>query len=412
MKTDSKRKVFVIGAGLAGLSCAVHLHESGIPVEVFEASDAIGGRVRTDILDGFLLDRGFQVYLDAYRDAGRFLDLAALDLRRFEPGALVWKRGKLWKVMDIFRRPLSFFSSAAAPVGGIGDKLRVARLRHTLLRKSIADIWRSPDRSTCEYLRQFGFSERMIDDFFRCFYGGIFLEDGLVTSSRIFEFTFRMFSEGYATLPAKGMQAIPDQLASRLPPQSIHLNSPVRSIEGTTVRLDQCVLEASHVVVATDGSVAGRLVSGIDETKWNSTSCLYFAAERPPVSKPIIVLKGDREGLINNLSVPSLLSAGYAPRGQSLISVSVLGDHRETPELTERVRGELVEWFGEEAMNWKHLRTEHIQRALPIAPPGNDSPLPLHGSVLVCGDHTKSGSIEGAIQSGWSTAHHLLSKND
>jgi len=109
MKTDSKRKVFVIGAGLAGLSCAVHLHESGIPVEVFEASDAIGGRVRTDILDGFLLDRGFQVYLDAYRDAGRFLDLAALDLRRFEPGALVWKRGKLWKVMDIFRRPLSFF---------------------------------------------------------------------------------------------------------------------------------------------------------------------------------------------------------------------------------------------------------------------------------------------------------------
>lgn len=407
---DPERNAIIAGAGLAGLSCAVRLHESGVPVEVFEASDGVGGRVRTDSVDGFLLDRGFQVFLDAYREAGEFLDLEALDLRQFEPGAFVWKNGKLRTVMDVFRRPLSLIPSALAPVGSVADKLRIARLRHRLLRKSIAEIWAGPDRSTVDYLRETGFSERMIDDFFRGFYGGIFLEDRLVTSSRIFEFTYKMFSEGCATLPASGMRSIPDQLATRLPAGSIHLNCPVRAIEGTTVRLDHDILSASHVIVATDGSGASRLVPGIKEPDWNSTSCLYFSAARPPVSKPMIVLKGDRPGLINNLSVPSLVSPGYAPEGRSLISVSVLGDQRDTPRLAEQVRRELVEWFGEQADRWDHLRTQHIRRALPVGPPGNDSPIPRTGPVHVCGDHIASGSIEGAIRSGLRIAELVLAE--
>lgn len=406
-------KVVVIGAGLAGLSCAVRLQERGVPVQLLEASDRVGGRVRTDEVDGFLLDRGFQVYLDAYRQAGRLLDLDALDLRRFEPGAYVWKGGKLRTVMDVFRRPGSLVSSAIAPVGSLCDKLRVALLRHRLLGKSTDAIWQEPEQSTQDYLRDFGFSAAMIDDFFRGFYGGIFLEDRLATSSRIFEFTFRMFSRGYATLPALGMQAIPEQLAARLPQHAIRLGCRVEGLQGTTVLLEGGDrLEASRVVVATDGARARQLVpeAVAEEPQWNSVSCVYFAARRPPVSKPLIVLRGDRRGLVNNLSVPSVVAPQYAPPGQSLVSVSVLGDHRGTGDLAGKVSLELVDWFGQEVRAWRHLRTEHILRALPVNPPGNRAAPPAQGLVHLCGDHRTSGSIEGAIQSGLRVGAEILGK--
>jgi phytoene dehydrogenase-like protein len=405
--------VTVIGAGLAGLACAVRLHESGARVQILEASDQVGGRVRTDVVDGFLLDRGFQVYLDAYREAGQLLDLQALRLQRFEPGALVWKHGKLWPVMDVFRRPGCLLSSAAAPVGSLFDKLRVALLRRRLLGKPIDVIWQEPEQSTHDYLRACGFSERMIDDFFRSFYGGIFLEDGLDTSSRIFEFTFRMFAEGSATLPARGMQAIPTQLAARIPEGTIRLDCPVQGLEGTTALLEGGErVEADQLVVATDGDSARRLVPamlvGQPELAWNSVSCIYFAAQAAPVSKPLIVLRGDRRGLVNNLCVPSLVAPGYAPAGQSLISVSVLGDHSGAADLAGQVVAELVDWFGEQVHGWRHLRTEHIPRALPIDPPGHRALRLDDGSLHVCGDYTTSGSIEGAIQSGLRVAGAVI----
>lgn len=405
-------KTIVIGAGLAGLSCAIRLHEAGRDVEVFEASDTVGGRVRTDEVDGFLLDRGFQVYLDSYETAGDFLDLDALDLRRFEPGALVWKQGKMHAVRDVFRQPGALFRSAAAPIGNLFDKARVARLRSRLLRKSIDEIWNTPQQSTADYLREFGFSDRMIDDFFRGFYGGIFLEDLLVTSSRIFEFTFKMFSAGHATLPARGMRAIPEQLASRLPDRCLHFHCPVRSIEETTIRLEDAVIEGSQVVVATDGSVANQLVPEIPQPRWNSTTCIYYAAEQAPVIEPLIVLKGDREGLINNLCVPSQVAPGYAPTGQCLISLSLLGDHSDSEDLENRVREELRDWFGEEATHWRHLRTEHIRQALPVDPPGHLAALPRPRGLHICGDHTTTGSIEGAIQSGLRVAETILNNDE
>ena len=398
----------VVGAGLAGLSCAAKLHGAGREVLVIESSDSAGGRVKTDQVDGFLLDRGFQVYLDAYPVARNFLDLDALDLRPFEPGALVWKNGILRAVMDVFRRPLKSFNTALSPIGSIRDKLLVAKLRSLVRGKSCDEIWESKEHTTEFYLRDFGFSPTFIDEFFRSFYGGIFLENELKTSSRLFEFTFKMFSSGSATLPSDGMQAIPRQIASRIPKNAIRFNCPAMSINGTTVDTENRLIKAENVIIATDATSAARLTGNVAELSWNSTVCIYFSANTAPIREPILTLKGDRTGLVNHVCVPSTVASSYAPRGKSLISVSVIGDPK-IPWIENAVREELADWFGQDVISWTHLRTDVIREALPTTSLGHSiESATVETSLHVCGDYTTSASIEGAILSGLRVAERIL----
>ena len=403
--------ILIVGAGLSGLTCAVQLHQAGIPVQVIEASDDVGGRVRTDLADGFLLDRGFQVYLSAYPEAGGLLDLETLQLKSFSSGALVYNGQKLIRVMDVFKHPGSLLESAFAPVGTLADKLRVALLRFRAMGSSSEEIASRPDMETQEFLGKFGFSPAMIDGFFRSFYGGIFLEKELRTSSRMFEFTFKMFSEGSATLPARGMGAIPRQLAKRLPPQTIRLNSPVSSANRNGILLASGEeIEGSRVVIATHAAQTAEIIPGFAKQApaWRSVSNLYFGAKISPLAEPIIALNASGQGLVNNLCVPSDVAPGYAPPGQSLISVSLLGLHRE-PEIPERVREELRSWFGNQVDDWQHIRTDVIRHALPEQGPGSPSPGYIeHDGILICGDHTTSASIEGAIISGKKTAAAII----
>ena len=416
-KRPSELPVVIIGAGMAGLSCAVHMHAAGIPVRVLEASDGVGGRVRTDLVDGFRLDRGFQVYLDAYPETGKLLDLGALKLRSFEPGALVYKEGSLHRLMDVFRRPLAALASLRAPIGSFADKLRVARMRSRILGSSLESIAEREDMSTEAYLKRSGFSNEIIECFFRSFYGGIFLERPLLTSSRMFEFTFKMFGRGSATLPSAGMGAIPEQLAARLPESALSLQTPVERIDATTVHLASGErLEGSVIVLATDGSAASALLPKlkVPEPKWRGVTNLYFAAKTSPVGEAIICLNGSGKGLVNNFCVLTDAAPDYSSDGRALLSVSVLG-LPEIDDLPGTVKRELQDWFGGQVLDWEHLRTDRISRALPEQPPVATSrelsrSYRREGSTFICGDYLNTSSIEGAVISGKQVATCLIAE--
>ena len=412
LTADEGPPVVVVGAGLAGLCCARRLHERGVPVRVLEAADGVGGRVRTDLLDGFLLDRGFQALATAYPEARSMLDYRGLELHRFEPGALVRLGQRFVRVADPLRRPRQALATALAPIGTPADKLRVAWLRRRVTSVPLAGVFRSPDTSAREALCAAGFSDRIIERFFAPLFGGVLLDRSLATSRRMFDFVYRMFAVGDLTLPTRGMGAIPEQLAGRLPAGVIECNTRVQAVEpGALVLAGGERRPARAVVVATDGPTAARLVGLADPGSVPAT-CVYFAAEQPPVDEPLIVLDGEGTGPVNNLCVPDTVAPTYAPPGASLVSATVLGPVRDRPALVEAVREQLGRWFGPAVRGWRHLRTYHVPHAQPEQPPGRleppERPVRVRPGIYACGDHLDNASINGAMVSGRRAADALL----
>jgi phytoene dehydrogenase-like protein len=403
--------VVVVGAGLAGLACARHLAGAGVRVTVLEAGDAVGGRVRTDCVDGFLLDRGFQVFLTAYPEAAEVLDYNELQLRPFYPGALIQLGRRRYRFADPWRRPLASLAGLLAPVASLSDALRIARLRAAALRRT-DPRGDDPRVSTQDYLRAFGLSERVIDRFFRPFFGGVFLERALQTPSPFFRFVFAMFASGAAALPAQGMQELPAQLARNLPSGTVRLNTLVTSVEGGAVHVASGeVIDCRAAVVATDASSARPLAPALPPTSWSSTTTVYYAAKRSPICEGILVLNGSGRGLVNHVCVPSDISDRYAPAGFALVSVSIIGiPELDDHELSRRVVDELRSWFGDEVARWNLLRVYRIEHALPILAADVSSP-PVNSvgdRVIVCGDYLEDPSINGALVSGRNAAEAVL----
>ena len=407
----SKPDVLIVGAGLAGLCCARTLQRHGVSFQILESSDGAGGRVRTDRYDDFLLDRGFQVLPTAYPEALDQLDYEALRLRPFISGALVRYHGRFIRLTDPWREPGAFLNNLFAPIGSLSDKYRLWKLRNDLTHKSINEIFSGEETSALQALRRRGFSARVIESFFKPLLGGILLDGKLTTSSRMFEFAFKMLAEGDSALPEQGMGAIPAQLAGGLPEGSFRWQTKVQSIGHGEVTLDSGeTLQANNIVVATDGPEACHLLGYSRTVNSRSVSVLYFVAKEPPVDEPIVAINGGSRGPINSVCVPNLVQPSYAPEGNWLVSASVIGwPTSDDKILVNMVRSQLRRWYGLIALEWRMLRSYRIPHAHPVTYPMEWQQAPRAADGLyVCGDHRATPSIQGAMESGRLAAEALL----
>ncbi len=382
---------------------------------ILEQEKTVGGRVRTDRVEGFLLDHGFQVLLTAYPTAQQVLDYQALALKSFDSGAMVWANNQLQLLSDPFRKPRHLWSTLRSRVGHMTDKLRIIRLRQDLLSASLNELWTRPEVSTYECLRgKWHFNESMIQGFFRPFLAGITLDPALNTSSRMFDFVMRMFTEGTAAVPEAGMQAIPEQLAASIPERNIKFNTRVRSAVAKRLHLRNGLeMYAKAVVIATEGRQAAALTGALPAPPTQATTTLYFAADTPPIELPVLFLSGEPGALVNNLAVMSNVAPSYAPSGAALMAVSIL-NQTDVPEetLIEGALAEISTWFGPQVDRWRHLRSYRIPNALPAQPPAAleppTRPVDFGNGLFICGDHRDHASIEGAMQSGLRTAAAIL----
>lgn len=408
----SQRNIVIVGAGLAGLCCARTLQRAGHVAHVYEASDGIGGRVRTDVHDGFLLDRGFQVLFTAYPAIRQEMDLDALALRAFAPGALVCWHGKHHVIADPLRVPLKALETALTPLFSLRDKLNVLRLTLLLKSKSVQQIFALPDQTMETFLSEFGFSSEFIDRFIRPFYAGIYLEKELTTSVRMFAFLFKMLAEGQTVVPKTGMGALSQQFADTMLPDTIHLHSSVQSLVQRNGRVagimlvDGRKIEADTVVLATEFDEAARLAGLNLPAQWRASNDVSFALQEPIHHEKLVTLFAETGGLVNNVSMVSNIAPSYAPEGQHLLSATVLGETSlSDAELAQAVKTEIGGQFpAARPEAWRLLRVYRIRRAQFAQPVGiwdklPDVRTPLPGLILA-GEITVQSSLHGALVSG------------
>ena len=396
-------KIHIVGAGVSGLVAAKVLESHGCRSVVIESTDRVGGRVKTDFLDGFQLDHGFQVLLTSYPEAQKHLDYKSLELQKILPGAAIFL-SKKQKIIGNPLKEISFlFPTLFSGIGCFSDKLRILQLNHILKRKTLSEIFSESELSTSLYLKQFGFSNDIIRDFFTPFFGGIFLESKLETSSRMFEFVYKMFGEGHAALPKAGMEAIPKQLYENLQNTDFMFNKEVVSIKENEITLaDRTKLESQVTILAADAS--GLVVSEKHKPMtWKSCQTLYFETNKRVIGDELIGLIPTQGTLINNIFYHTSVNT-MSNINKELLSVTVIENHSLSDEmLVSRVKAELQEYCG--IMFPKFIKLYSIPKALPnlqsvrhdlnIA----DTSCPVPG-VFLAGDSLLNGSLNAAMMSG------------
>ncbi|KAA2216940.1 FAD-dependent oxidoreductase [Maribacter flavus] len=403
-------KIAIIGAGISGLVAAITLEKEGFAPTIFEASDSIGGRVKTDLLDGYQLDHGFQVLLDAYPMAQKYLDYGQLEFQKFLSGAQVFHKGKSAIIGDPLRNLSLLFPTLTSGIGTFGDKFKVLKLNATLKEKSLEEIFEEPETSTLEYLKSLNFSEEIINQFFKPFFSGIFLEPNLATSSRMFQFVYKMFGAGLAVLPKAGIGAIPNQLQQNLKATQFIFNCPVESCTDEKITLsDGKAAFFDYKIIATDAS---PLVPNLrkQHLDWHTSDTLYFTPKGRNIDKPLIGLIADPDALINNIFYHTSLETAQKGAAE-LLSVTVVKDHELTEyELVQRLKEDLHQFCG--ITTERYLKQYQIKKALPKLTDIRYSLTPsetrLTENVFLAGDYLLNGSLNAAMLSGEMAAKGVL----
>ena len=409
----SKPTVHIIGSGISGLRCAEILLESGLDVKIYEKSERIGGRMKTDIVDGFLLDRGFHVMQTGYPHSISKIDFEALEAKAFNPGTRIIKtvRGKpkITTYSDPFRRPLSSLRLLGAERWS--DLIGMAKLRLSLSRRDIKKTFSGGDASTYEYLRQSGLSDSFIDRLLRPLFAGIFLESKLDTNERLFRFIFSSMSRGDMVLPSKGVGAYPNHLAKKIGLERIYLSTSAFADDSTTIIIDGQRRTVDQVVVAHPSPAEEKTMKAV----WT----VYFDSPKSPAPGKFLLLNGDYElgkTAIAHVAVPSDVQPSYAPEGRSLVVATIVGDAADSLNLNNaeavetRAREEIRRWFPD-CDNWRTLDVQHINAALPSHGAGTDllfsRPINEDG-IIACGDHMAHASMQGAINSAEKAANEVI----
>jgi phytoene dehydrogenase-like protein len=426
---SSEPPVLIVGAGIAGLTAAVALTGMGVPVQLFERSDGVGGRIRTDRhADGYLLDRGFQVVLEAYPALRRAIDVEALEPCRFDRGAVIWDGSRRHTLADPLGKLGALPSTLRSPVMSQKDKLTLARIAfkaRTASWASVTEATIAPNASgsALDYLKREGFSERFIESFAKPFWGGITLNRSLSGNAGSILFSMKMFLEGAAVLPAKGVQALPDLLAAKLPTDAIQLDAPVEKIEivdgrATGVRQSGQLVPSRAVVVATDAPAA-RELTGIEQIPERGLGCttVYLAGNRDPGLGKLLLLNAEEEYGVNHVAPLSAVASSYAPPGRHLLSAVTL-DHPRLADmpaegLAQMARVDAARMLGQAIEDWQVVGSVRTPFAQFAQPPGFASKLPLNRTstigLYLAGEYTHDSSVNGAMLSGETAAKVVAS---
>lgn len=406
--------IVVVGAGVAGLSAAVHLARAGKEVTVVEGSDDVGGRVRTDVVDGFQLDRGFQVLNTAYPELARVLDFSRLQLNEFEPGTAVYLDGRLRTVSNPLRRPAGLAATALAPVGSVVDKALLAAFSSACALappRWLAGQPEGTEGTAAQVLASAGLSGPIVERFLRPLLSGVLLDEDLEGSGRYMRMVWRCLVLGRNCLPANGMGALPGQLAEMLGRENILLGGLVTRVRPDAVTLaGGRRLPAEAVVVATAPSAARQLVPSLPEVPMRSVTTFYHVAPEAPLPRPVLVVDADQRAVLNSVVMTEVApSYGPGPGGGALISTSVLG-LAGGPATERLVRARLSDLYRTGTSSWEHLATYAIPEAVPVMTPGQPfrRPVRFGEGLYVCGDHRDTPSLQGAMVSGRRAASAVL----
>jgi len=392
----------IIGAGPAGLACALQCQKNDRRFLLVEKSNRVGGRVGSIQEDGFIFDLGFQVYNTAYEITNSLMDMDNIRLNHFRPGAMVHDGNSFQIISDPFRDVSQVFKTLFSNIMTMNDKVKVLKLKNSLNGYRI-DRDNEADMNTYEFLLDQGFSDRMIEMFFRPFFSGIFLETKLETSSRFFKYVFSMFSIGLASLPERGMQAIPDDMFSRIDQGSVVLGRKVVKLDkdrnimfddGGSVLAENIILTGDSSCLMTNSSY-----------EYNMVKTLYFSSRIEPAKGDYIHLF-PCDDLINNIAVPTSISSSYTRNSDHLISVTILDNALPEVDLIKEVQNRLMNYYGGGRGDLEFLKYLEIKKGTLSQLVGQfNRPRSVQDNIFIAGEQDTNGSIEGAVLSGLNVAN-------